>query len=104
MDQIIKNNPNFLFNTYRLFSEFCNKEYVSGKSITDLSKYLIVDMATIKLAIEFISGDIPVIDQSWTKLKKNNPSLPFNNYKELCDYLYSEIIIRGRKNGIYNKN
>ena len=26
-----------------------------------------------------------------------NPNLPFNNYKELCDYLYTEIKIKNRK-------
>lgn len=97
MDQIVKNNPNFTFSTYELFSEFCNNEFILGKSITEISKCASVDMTTIKLAIKFKTGSTPIIDQSWTKLRKNNPDLPFNNYKELCDYLYSEIQINGRK-------
>jgi len=97
MDQIVKNNPNFIFDTYESFSEFCNNEFILGKSITYISKCIDVNMTTIKLAIKFKTGNIPIIDQSWTKLKKNNPKLPFNNYKELCDYLYSEIKVKGRK-------
>jgi hypothetical protein len=97
MFQITRNNPNFIFETYDLFAEYCNKEYVSGKSITDISKSVNVGMVTVKLAIEHQTGDMPIIDQSWSKLKKNNPELPFDDYKDLCDYLYSEILIKGRK-------
>lgn len=95
--QILNNNPNFKFKTYSEFSEFCTNEFSLGKSISTISNQLGIDISTAKLAIKYKTGEEPFIDQSWTKLKKNNPNLPFCDYKAMCNYIHEEITIKGRK-------
>jgi hypothetical protein len=96
-DQITKNNTNFIFSNYEEFSEFCYNQFQVGLCINDISKNLSIDANTVKLAIKFKTGNIPTISQSWSKIKKNNPNIPFENYQELCNYIYNEINIKGRK-------
>lgn len=97
MYQLVKHNPLFPYKDYNTFAEYCNKQFSNNISIHDLSKELRVDNGTVKLAIKYITGSEPVVIQSWSKIKKRNPSIPFANYADLCKYIYTEIKINGRK-------